>query len=396
MADCAMKYGWWLPFLAVSVVMFGCAGGSQQQKSPWPWDYNRQDGRYPSGDHVAVSGPVASFGDAPKAVKPVPPESLEAPGSGAAAAKPSPPSPSPGKAPDPNAAGNRVKKGYDFSVNEKRITTPSYLPVGSVRDAYDIFASNHGDAPVSVTIGSDQTSRNMTTDKPLPVIAVIPPHTDQVLVHVSARLKNEAYRFGYTCLWSIGDHTARHQCPERYRFPFSDKVRAFAGVSDPAGSTPYTRYAVAFSLPAGTPVLAARKGTVVQIGKNDDKIDILHDDGTIASYSHLGRIGEGVTAGKSVAAGDAIGMPGAADNPSEAYLQLAVWHPEPRLNAALTANGQNPGYDLVSFPLEFCAADSDGCRVLTRSQWLSGDRTAEAKKQNKRGTQPAVRKSEGN
>ena len=392
MADYAMKYGRWLLFLA-GCILFGCAGGPQQQSGRWPWEYERKDGRYPTDDYITVSGPVATFGDAPKAVKPLTPESLGPTVSGTnlpsvqTAAKTPPPLASPDNKPGFGAVMDKAKRGYDFTLSETKLATPSYLPVGSVREAYDISASNHGNAPVSVTIGSDpNASLNMATDKALPVTAVIPPNTDQVLVHVSTKVKNEAYRFGYTCSWSVGDYAARHQCPEHYRFPFGDTVRAFAVVSDAAGSTPYSRYAVIFSLPADTPVRAARKGTVVQISTYDDKIDILHDDSTIASYDHLGRIGEGFVVGKVVSAGDVIGIAGAADNPKEAYMQLTVWHPNPRPSASLTANGPNPGFDLVSFPLEFCSTDSSGCRVLTQSQWVSSNKTAEVKKPVKRGS----------
>lgn len=401
MAEYAMKYGRWLPFLA-GLILFGCAGGSQQQKGSWPWGYDRQEGRYPTGDYAAVSGTVAKFGGAPKAVKPVTPESRAAsvpdanPPSGASVAKTPPPlMPAVGK-PGSGTIVYKAKREYDFTVSETKIATPSYLPVGSVRPAYDITAGNHGNAPVSVTIGSDpNSSQNMATDKALPLTAVIPPNTDQALVHVTTKVKNEAYKFGYTCSWSIGDYTARHHCPEQYRFPFGDTIRAFAGVNDAAGSTPSTRFAVIFSLPAATPVLAARKGTVVQIGTSGDRIDILHDDSTIATYSHLGTIAEGVMAGKAVATGDVIGTAGAAGNQKEAYLQFVVWRPEPRPGASLTANSPGPGYDLVSFPLEFCGTNSKECKVLTQSQWVSRNKMAEVKKQGKRGVKSAVRKDGG-
>lgn len=389
MTDCVMNGGRWLLAPAVCI-LFGCAGGPQQQRGSWPWEYTRENGRYPTGDYVAVSGPVATLGGAPKAVKPIPLESLAPPVPGAPAAMP-PSSLAPQDAkPGTGAVAGAAKRGYDFTVNETKIAPPSYLPVGSVREAYDIIASNRGNAPVSVTIGSDPgASLNMATDKALPLTAVVPPHTDRTLVHVSVKVKNEAYRFGYTCSWSIGDHDARHQCPERYRFPFGDKVRAFAGVSDAVDSTPYTRYAVIFSLPAPSPVLTARKGTVVRIAP-DDKIDILHDDATIATYSHLGKIAEGVVVGKALAAGDVVGTAGAADNRGVAFFQLTVWRPEPRPSASTAVQGPNPGYDLVSFPLEFCTTDSGGCRVLTRSQWVTGSKAASVKKQGKRGTKPAA------
>jgi hypothetical protein len=187
----------------------------------------------------------------------------------------------------------------------------------------------------------------------------------------------------------MGDYTARHHCPEQYRFPFGDNVRAFASVGGNADPTPYTRHAVVFSLPAGTPVLAARKGTVVQI-KSDDRIDILHDDATIASYSHLGTIAQGITVGKTVSTDDIIGSVTATGNQKEAYMQLAVWRPEPLPPITLQkTDSTGSGFDLVSFPLEFCSADTNECGVLTKSQTVSRSKIAETKKQAKRKVKPA-------
>jgi len=66
---------------------------------------------------------------------------------------------------------------------------------------------------------------------------------------------------------------------------------------------------VVFSVPKKTPVLAARKGVVIQISPNG-KVDILHDDATIGTYFHLERINEYVVVGKAVTTDDVIGIAG--------------------------------------------------------------------------------------
>ncbi|KAA0894280.1 M23 family metallopeptidase [Oryzomonas rubra] len=379
-ADDIMNYGRWLPLLAAGCLLLGCADGPRQVKGAWPWEYGRQDGKYPSGDYATMSGTVANFGDAPRAMKPVSPETLlpvaDSPAGATAASTPPPAVPMAGK-PVSDKASGKAKREYDFMVNDAKVAQPSYLPQDAVRAAYDITAYNHGYAPVSVALGSDPgTWYNIATDKTLPLTAIVPPHTDQPLVHVTAITKNKACKFGYGYAWSIGDATARHLCPERYRFPFGGTIRAFAAVNDdPAAVTPYTRYAVLFHLPAATPVRAARQGRVVQIGANG-KLDILHSDGTIATYSHLGGIGEGITVGKDVAAGAVIAMAGATDAKERAFIQLAVWRPEPRPRT----EGMAPGYELVSFPMEFCGTDSKECKVITQSQWIGRGRVPEAKK----------------
>lgn len=391
-ADYTMKYGRWLPFLAGCIVL-GCTSGPQQQKGAWPWEYGKDYGNHQTGDYFAMSGSVAHFGEVPKAIKPITPESLDPPiHSETSATKTQPPLPTNSELASGKIA-NKVKREYDFTLGNIKLAPPSYMQVNSVSTDYNITAFNHGNAPVSVAIGIDpNTSQNISTDKTLPLDAVVPPNTDQALVHFAPKMKNEAHNFSYTYSWSIGDYTANHQCTEHYRFPFGDNVRAFANVSDKANSTPYTRYAVIFSMPAGTPVLAARKGTVIQI-KTDDKIDILHDDSTIATYSHLGKIDQGIIAGKVVTTEDIIGIVGATGNQKEAYMQLTVWRPEPVPPiASLKTNSPSSGFDLVSFPLEFCSTDSKECRVLTQDQAVSRNKIAEIKKQVKRKLKLAKRK----
>jgi len=69
--------------------------------------------------------------------------------------------------------------------------------------------------------------------------------------------------------------------------------------------------------------------------------------------------------------------------------------PEPRPGASPLARGPNPGYDLVSFPLEFCAADTGECRVFTKSERVARGGAAAVKEQGKRGSRPKARKDGG-
>jgi hypothetical protein len=381
-----IRYSRWIALLAVYTV-FGCTSGPQQ-KGIWPWEYGKDFGRYKTGDHISVSGNVAQFGDAPKVAKPVTSETAES-SAGTTGIKADRPDVLPDSKPGAGNTINDVRGEYDFQVKDVKIAPPSYLPVGSVRDAFDITAFNRGIAPVSVVIDLDpKLTKNVSTDKTLPLTAVIPPHSDQAVVHMTPKMKNETYTFRYSYSWSIGNYTVNHQCPEHYQFPFGNSIRAFATVSDAANSTPYTRYAVVFSMPAGTPVLASRRGVVIR-ATADGKIDILHDDLTIATYSHLEKTGEGVITGKAVAAGDILGIAGAAGKRHEANMQLAVWRPVPRPAAAVTEHSAGSGFDMVSFPLEFCRADLNKCSVLSKNQSVSRNRPTEKKKQKKRKFIPA-------
>src|SRR5262249_39772604 len=82
-------------------------------------------------------------------------------------------------------------------------------------------------------------------------------------------------------------------------------------------------YSLDFSMPAGTTICAARGGKVINAverychGGTDatykgkvNRIEIEHEDGTVASYLHLSHRGVLVPRGQHVKAGEMIGLSG--------------------------------------------------------------------------------------
>ncbi|MDE2406570.1 MAG: M23 family metallopeptidase [Xanthomonadaceae bacterium] len=98
------------------------------------------------------------------------------------------------------------------------------------------------------------------------------------------------------------------------------------------------RYALDFAVPTGTPVLAARGGTVmqVQVGFTGSGLDyaqeasranfirILHDDGSMALYAHLAEHGALVHPGQRVDTGQRIGLSGNTGYSTAPHLHFAV------------------------------------------------------------------------
>ena len=98
------------------------------------------------------------------------------------------------------------------------------------------------------------------------------------------------------------------------------------------------RYALDFAADAGTPVLAARAGTVMQVeagfrtsglaygeyAKRANFIRILHDDGSMALYAHLAADGVLVRQGQQVQAGQRIGLSGNTGYSTAPHLHFAV------------------------------------------------------------------------
>jgi murein DD-endopeptidase MepM/ murein hydrolase activator NlpD len=267
---------------------------------------------------------------------------------------------------DKPASGSVIGK-YDFSVEEVQFRESSFLANGKQAPSVRLVAKNRGYAPVSVIVTFDRDiSENMTWDATKAHNSVVPPQSEKEVARFDPINNRSHWKLFWHYAWNIGDYTAHHMTPQGYRFPFSDSVSAYAGVSEDANSGPYARNAVMFSMPADASVLAARKGTVVRINEKND-LDILHDDSTIATYSHLGEIARGIGVGKAVEAGDPLGFAG--KTTEGAFMQLAVWRPEPKAIATLENNDKS-GFQAVSFPLEFCT-DAQHCMVLKRSQPVS-------------------------
>ncbi|NJD90533.1 MAG: M23 family metallopeptidase [Geobacter sp.] len=388
------KHPMWLLLLSACLVS-GCASLPEKDKPVWPWEYGNGQGEPNTGEYLAIRAGVAKFGKPPETVKAVKPVSAELPPTGvapdsnktgkilAAGDKAIKTEPSAANQLRPNMANRNKKNGYDFIVSEKS-TAAANLMLDADSPIYDIAASNFGNAPVSVAINIENGSaQNVSADKTLPLLAIVPANSDRTLVRITARTKGLQFALKYNSVWSMGDYTAVHNCPEHYQFPFGEKVRAFASIANSEDNTPYARNALIFSMPKGTPVLAARKGVVIRIS-SDEKIDILHEDATIGTYYHLEKIDQYVVVGKAVTTKDVIGVAGTAGSNKEAYMQLTVWSPEPTTTGQLLVSSQRIGFEAVSFPLAFISADSNKGKVLTKNQLVSRGKLLVADKQTRR------------
>jgi murein DD-endopeptidase MepM/ murein hydrolase activator NlpD len=85
------------------------------------------------------------------------------------------------------------------------------------------------------------------------------------------------------------------------------------------------RYSYDFDMPIGTPFIASRAGTVVEVEQShfdgevaatglDNYIVIKHSDGTAALYGHITHAGSAVTVGATVQQGDLLGRTGNTGN----------------------------------------------------------------------------------
>lgn len=372
-------YRRWL-LLLVAGVQFGCVALPQQQGA-WPWEHAiGKDSEPATGDYFAIRVGVANFGTPPAAVAPARPESpprQELPEPPAATSRAIPDDSSP---PSPSPSTSAPARDCAFSLRGERSSLASRQLLEMSGSSTSIVAVNSCDAPVSVIVSVDgQESQNAVTDKRVPYLTVVPARSTSPLILVSAKSKDSPYSYHYSYTWSVGDYTARHNCPELYRIPFADNVQARAIATTDDNAPPAMRNAIGFVVPHNTQVLAARKGIVVRIAP-DLSLDILHDDTTIGTYQGLSSIADGITVGAAVTTDSVLGTVSRQGNRPDAYLQVSTWRPEPEADESLRMTARHGRLETVSFPLPFGRSATDKRIVITGSQMVSRGNLAPAGK----------------
>lgn len=137
-----------------------------------------------------------------------------------------------------------------------------------------------------------------------------------------------------------------------YRYPLPWVGGPFRISQGPNGAYSHggarSRYAIDIAMPEGTPIIAARSGTVIktensQTGRGANPsgnfVRILHDDGTMGVYLHLQQGSVSVKEGERVAVGTPLGRSGNTGNSTGPHLHFVVQ--------------RNVGLALESIPYEF-------------------------------------------
>lgn len=161
-----------------------------------------------------------------------------------------------------------------------------------------------------------------------------------------------------------------------YCLPYPIGVTAAVSQAWGDSGTHRGRFAIDFSMPFGTEITAARSGVVTEIrdqysdddrtGGHENGVFVLHSDGTMASYLHLGEDGVLVDVGDEVATGEVIGLVGTTGT-SVPHLHFEVFEGQGegtqwyRTIPVSFANAQDPlddwgGLRRISYESRPCAA----------------------------------------
>jgi murein DD-endopeptidase MepM/ murein hydrolase activator NlpD len=219
---------------------------------------------------------------------------------------------------------------------------PVRLEYQQIDEKIHVVVHNNSPAPVSVRANLSHTA-NVTSDRAWPIYQVVQANSSAILASISAVDQAQDISFKTSMDSVPGLFDAKPDLKALYRLPYMDGSTYAIGQS-PNGlrtshNAPVNWFAVDFDLPEGTPVVAARDGTVIQAedrfsegGRNPQYADqanyvrILHADGTIAMYAHLQHKGVTVTPGQEVKAGALIGYSGSTGFSGGPHLHFAVTH----------------------------------------------------------------------
>lgn len=204
-----------------------------------------------------------------------------------------------------------------------------------------------------VQVGFEQ-SDNIVLDRGLPLRALLQPGEMKELAVISPADPHRGYSYGIRYGEGIGNPDAMPDLSVPYLLPFEHGSKHAIGQGYLGQATHQGLYALDFDMPEGTTICAARDGVVAALKDDSDMggaspafarlgntIDILHRDGTWATYAHLKHRGGLVREGDRVRAGDPIALSGQTGQASGPHLHFSVqkprWSGEPETFATLFA-----------------------------------------------------------
>lgn len=203
---------------------------------------------------------------------------------------------------------------------------------------YLIYADNEEEMPMSAKFKF--TLKNMQSTLESDSIIVIPPKTKGFLVaKLSAVTPTLSNSFSYTNTYNFGNVLAKnHDDTYLYDLPY-EKGKSHLVFQGYGGKLSHkNQLSLDFNLKIGDKIYAAREGKVVQTeekhnsncstegcAKFNNKIIILHSDGTLAEYLHLKQNGVEVNIGDDIMKGQFLGYSGNTGWSTGPHLHFAVF-----------------------------------------------------------------------
>jgi murein DD-endopeptidase MepM/ murein hydrolase activator NlpD len=229
-------------------------------------------------------------------------------------------------------------------------------------EATRLIAHNNCECVVTVRVS---IVRSDFADMPVGATyrATLAPGGEQTLAE-ARRTSDAGGKLNFSWKGALGAPDAVHNPSRPYRAPFAVGATFPVTQAYPLRATHDTAesmYAVDFGLPDGTPVYAAREGTVINVRHDSfsgaalpqmldqaNVILILHDDGTIAMYAHLHWDSIRVRIGQRVQRGEYIANSGNTGFSTGPHLHFAVVRNSGIADVSLPVQFEGPGGTAVT------------------------------------------------
>jgi len=236
---------------------------------------------------------------------------------------------------------------FSDRMNE-RLDQQVHLDINKQAGVTTFSARNELYAPVEVELQLGNLG-NVRAGTPSMVRKVLPARSTITLATLIAQQPGQALRFSQKFRYSLGNPSTS---PMGYRYPLPWVGGPFRLTQGPNGTFshfgPRSRWAMDIAMPEGTPIVAARDGTVIKV-ENDQTnhgsnpsgnfVRILHNDGTMAVYLHLMQGSVIVSEGQHVMVGTPLARSGNTGNSTGPHLHFVVQ--------------RNVGLGLESIPFQF-------------------------------------------
>jgi len=246
-------------------------------------------------------------------------------------------------APLPEAVGEEAPIAADElrRQNARRLSRSPLekTRVGNSDGSVSFYLRNLLHAPLTVDAELAE-ARGATVEMLLPPRVTLAPleRVEVARVRATNPLEQGEVEIAHTAV--IGDPKAVHDDRVVYAWPFPPGANAQLS-QGPGGPTHHdtgSRYAIDLAVPEGTPVLAARAGTVIFLESRyfesgmdrakyidrANQVRILHDDGSMASYGHLYPASIDLEPGQRVEVGQKIGLSGNTGYSTGPHLHFVV------------------------------------------------------------------------
>ena len=217
-----------------------------------------------------------------------------------------------------------------------------YEQNGSLVDIYLRNKFPYESVLTTVTLEHTGRTENLKSHNALPLTMVC--GGAQKIKAISFTILDTGRRWDtkLTWYWQYGSFDTKGDDTRAYSLPYEKGKRFLVcqGYNDTPTHNGAHAYSIDWLMPEGTPLCAAREGTVIHVTDHNDGggfrkeyldknnlVLVLHDDGSIAQYAHIKKGGASVKEGDRVNTGDVIAFSGNVGYSQSPHLHFAVSRP---------------------------------------------------------------------